>query len=1037
MAGPSVLVRIMGDASDFSKAASVTQSAAGKVASAVGNTIAGAARLAATALTVAGGAAVAFGISSFQTAARVGEMNATLKALSKGNDDVYKAMTGSVNQIRKQGVEAGVAQNLVAQFSRNQLSLADATKLASVAQDAAVISGQNSSEVLDQLTHGIITQNSQVLRNAGVNVQAGQAIDAFAKKMGKSTKELTDAERSQAVLNAVIAAGIPIQGAYAAAMEEPGKVLRSFPRLFDDIKLTVGEGLVNAFGPLILKLYDLVKVFSASIGEGGKLRPILDAINNVVLKMAAPLSNIVSKASAFLKAIPPETVEKIAGSISGLGSSIAGVAGTIGVMGAKNIPILGQLLGGINPLVAGIATFIISTKDGQAAIKSIVEAFKPFLSVIGEVAGALKGGLMDVLVNVAGVIEALAPIIAGTLVDVLQDLMQVVAQLLPVFSSIVPLLADLARVVIDVLGSALRHLLPMIVDVAQVIGGALVQALPVVINILRMLAPIVNAAADAFSGILKVVAPLIPPIVALAATVADVLAHGLDAILPPILELAKALGGALAGGIKSLLPLVQTLASVLGGAILRVLPTLQNLFTKLTPIIIKLVDGAFKVLAPVLDAVVRAVEALLPPLVRLIDSALSALLPILPPIIDAFLKIANVVANVLIKAVDALTPVLVKILDALAPIIEAVLGLLPPIADLAAELVAALMPAVEALLPPIVELLNKAIVPLLVPILQLIKPLADLVVALTPIITLVANLLAIIVKLIASALTPLITILSRVLVGVIGGVVSAIAGLIGWFAKMLSSITGVFTWVQRNWPLIAAILTGPIGIAVLAIVKNFDAIKAGIDKVFGWFRELPGKIGSALASLGSSLYNIGSSALHSMLSGLSAAWHSVWGWITGIPRQIMSVFNIDLFAAGKAILESLGRGIVSAGQGVIDKAKGIADKVKGLWPFSPAEWGPFRENPPQKAGEAIIRQIAEGMVKQQAYLERTAASVAQSAAIDASYLAPTGTEGATRAGQGAAARGPAVLIQNATFTDDIDVDVLMRRAGMALAAGTV
>ena len=83
--------------------------------------------------------------------------------------------------------------------------------------------------MLGDLIHGITTQNSLVLKNAGLQVQAGQAVEEYAKSVGKSTKELTDAERSQAVLNAVLKDGEKMAGTYAEAMKEPGKVLRSFP----------------------------------------------------------------------------------------------------------------------------------------------------------------------------------------------------------------------------------------------------------------------------------------------------------------------------------------------------------------------------------------------------------------------------------------------------------------------------------------------------------------------------------------------------------------------------------------------------------------------------------------------------------------------------------------------------------------------------------------------------------------------------------------------------------------------------------------
>ena len=153
---------------------------------AVGGFAASVGKSVATGLGVASAAAIGFGVASFQTAARVGEMDASLRALAKANNLSYPAMQQTVTAIRKQGIEAGTAQSLVAQFAQNQLKMSDATKLATVAQDAAVISGRNSTEVLADLVHGVSTQNSLVLRNAGLNVQAGQAMEDYAKSVGKS-----------------------------------------------------------------------------------------------------------------------------------------------------------------------------------------------------------------------------------------------------------------------------------------------------------------------------------------------------------------------------------------------------------------------------------------------------------------------------------------------------------------------------------------------------------------------------------------------------------------------------------------------------------------------------------------------------------------------------------------------------------------------------------------------------------------------------------------------------------------------------------
>lgn len=83
------------------------------------------------------------------------------------------------------------------------------------------------------------------------------------------------------------------------------------------------------------------------------------------------------------------------------------------------------------------------------------------------------------------------------------------------------------------------------------------------------------------------------------------------------------------------------------------------------------------------------------------------------------------------------------------------------------------------------------------------------------------------------------------------------AAAFDWTKDKASS---AFGWVKKNWPLLLGILTGPFGLAVVAIVKNWDRIKDGaraakdfvvdkFDALVGFFGRIPGRIGKALGGL--------------------------------------------------------------------------------------------------------------------------------------------------------------------------------------------
>ena len=183
----------------------------------------------ATALGTATVAAAAFGVEAFKAAAHVDTMNASLQALAKANGASWPQMQKTIGAIRKQGIEAGAAQSLVASFTKQHLSLAKATDLATVAQNASAVTGKTATDTLAALNKGIATQNVRLLRTAGVGTDVKKAMADYATQLGTTTDKLTSQQKSQAVLNAVLANGSKVAGAYAAAMKTPGGVLKQLP----------------------------------------------------------------------------------------------------------------------------------------------------------------------------------------------------------------------------------------------------------------------------------------------------------------------------------------------------------------------------------------------------------------------------------------------------------------------------------------------------------------------------------------------------------------------------------------------------------------------------------------------------------------------------------------------------------------------------------------------------------------------------------------------------------------------------------------
>lgn len=82
---------------------------------------------------------------------------------------------------------------------------------------------------------------------------------------------------------------------------------------------------------------------------------------------------------------------------------------------------------------------------------------------------------------------------------------------------------------------------------------------------------------------------------------------------------------------------------------------------------------------------------------------------------------------------------------------------------------------------------------------------------------------------------------------------AAMAGIVDAFEWVVDAARKVYDWIKQNWPLLLAIITGPFGLAVYAIARNWDTIRDGvrnlIDAITGFFRGIPDKIRDAIGSI--------------------------------------------------------------------------------------------------------------------------------------------------------------------------------------------
>lgn len=142
------------------------------------------------------------------------------------------------------------------------------------------------------------------------------------------------------------------------------------------------------------------------------------------------------------------------------------------------------------------------------------------------------------------------------------------------------------------------------------------------------------------------------------------------------------------------------------------------------------------------------------------------------------------------------------------------------------------------------------------------------------------------------------------------GIAALVAGLIlawqhsetfrnivtGAFDAVLGVVQGVWGWISDNWPLLLAILTGPIGTAVLLISRNWDTIKNGFTAVKDWIVGTANWIVDTIAGMPGRIWN----AASGMFDGVKDAFRSSVNWI-------ISKWNNLSFTIGGGSYDPLGK----------------------------------------------------------------------------------------------------------------------------------
>ncbi|HOW54297.1 MAG TPA: hypothetical protein PLR60_06525 [Syntrophorhabdaceae bacterium] len=270
---------------------------------------------------------------------RVETLSAVLGVMGKNVNLTAAEMNAYVAQVKAMGITTEASQQTVIRLVQAQLDLSKSGQLARVAQDAAVIGNINSSEALERMVHGIVTLQPEILRTIGITVNFENEYKKAGATMGKNMEQLTQAEKQQIAMNAVLAEGIKIQGSYEAAMGTAGKQLKSMERYTEELKLKFGEIGGGAFTTVIFEIVNSLKEWDKSLSsmkDSGAIAQMSDDLQYGVLVAISDIKALAGDLWNILKEFGPAVkvfVQLIVMAVDGWGNIYAAMRPVSEILG--------------------------------------------------------------------------------------------------------------------------------------------------------------------------------------------------------------------------------------------------------------------------------------------------------------------------------------------------------------------------------------------------------------------------------------------------------------------------------------------------------------------------------------------------------------------------------------------------------------------------------------------------------------------------------------------------------------------------------
>lgn len=154
------------------------------------------------------------------------------------------------------------ARNALIRLVQAHVDLASATKLAALAQDFAISRGMDATEVFNTMTRAIQSGRPLMLQQLGLTGNVAQAQERYAESLGTTAALLTDQQKKQAVVNALLDGAKTSAGNYALVVETLGIKLKTLKNVDEKASISIGTVFIPVMKEVVSIAINIVKWFN-------------------------------------------------------------------------------------------------------------------------------------------------------------------------------------------------------------------------------------------------------------------------------------------------------------------------------------------------------------------------------------------------------------------------------------------------------------------------------------------------------------------------------------------------------------------------------------------------------------------------------------------------------------------------------------------------------------------------------------------------------------------------------------------------------